>query len=137
MIGCDSTLTLGPSPLNVDGACDVVALTVCDNAPAPCTLHEGTLTPNGHASARLIAAALVGVALQPRYGCPDCADGGASALSLFRNGAASEHVYEFGNPPPVLANADVFVQGLITALRQCQSTPDIDVAPNCVPRNQP
>ncbi len=134
--GCNSTLTIDPSPLDVEGACDVVVLSVCDNdGPNPtCTEHPGTLTALGHGRARAIAGGLVAVGLEARYGCPDCADGGASRVTLRRLGAVSEHVYEFGNPPPELVDADGLVQGLIDALRRCEDSPDITVDPGCVGR---
>ncbi|MCB9536579.1 MAG: hypothetical protein H6704_09970 [Myxococcales bacterium] len=134
--GCVSDLRIEGSPLDVEGACDVTTLTICDNGgpDAPCTTHGGTLTVAGHDRARALGAALVGVELAERYGCPDCADGGASTVQLVRAGAASAHEYETGNPPDVLADADAFVQGLMNALRTCQATEHVRPAPDCQPR---
>ncbi len=133
--GCRSTLVISATSLNRAPPCDEVTLTVCDNGPDPaCTEHRGILTDAGHRRARALAVGLVGVELQDRYGCPDCADGGASTVELDRGGAPTSHVYETGNPPAVLAPADAFVQGLIGSLRACVASPDVDVFPNCAPR---
>ena len=133
--GCVSTLTIAATSLNRAPPCDEVKLVVCDNgAGGPCTEHGGTLTVAAHDLARRLAADLVGVALMPEYGCPDCADGGASTLDLSRQGAHSSHRYETSNPPAELVDADAFVQGLIQSLRGCASTVNVDVLRGCVPR---
>ncbi|MCA9548352.1 MAG: hypothetical protein KC613_28305, partial [Myxococcales bacterium] len=132
--GCNATLTIRETDLNVT-PCDRVLLEVCDNGPdGPCTRHLGVLTPDAHDRARAIARALLRNELQPRYGCPDCADGGASTVRLMRQGVDSSHVYEAGNPPAVLGDADTLVQGLIRDLRQCQVSALVSPDPNCVPR---
>jgi hypothetical protein len=133
--GCNATLTIGATSLNRAPPCDEVQLFVCNNdADGLCTEHGGTLTPVAHDLARRIAADLVGTALMPEYGCPDCADGGASTVELSRQGAHSAHRYETSNPPAELVAADAFVQGLIESLRNCASTENVDVFPGCVPR---
>ena len=117
-----------------DGACDVAALTICQSDGIDCREPQrGTLTPAGHARARELAAALVGVSLMPVYGCPDCADGGASFATIRRAGSESEHSWEFSNAPSVLTDVDTFVQGLVDTLRTCTSNEHVDVAPECVP----
>ena len=133
--GCVSTLTLGPAPFDDAAACDFVTLRVCDNGPeAACTTHAGVLTPAGHRQARTIAQDLDGVALEARYGCPDCADGGASTVELQRGDVQSSHVYETGRPPAVLAPADAFVQRLIGSLRTCATTHLVSPSADCAPR---
>lgn len=133
--GCSATLTIGATSLDRAPPCDEVQLFVCDNgADGLCTEHGGTLTPVAHDLARRLAADLVGTALMPEYGCPDCADGGASTVELSRQGAHSAHRYETSNPPAELVAADAFVQGLIESLRNCASTENVDVFPGCVPR---
>ncbi|MEZ4472669.1 MAG: hypothetical protein R3F60_18170 [bacterium] len=116
--------------------CDTAALEVCDAdiAGAACTRHPGTLTPTSHARIRTLAAALVGVELQEQYGCPDCADGGASSVLLRRGGVESKHTYETGNPPAELAALDALVQGLLGDLARCESTDRVTVFPGCEPR---
>lgn len=127
---CVSRLTFGEVEPN---GCDGARLEVCSPGGA-CVLQLGRLTPVGHARIRALAAALVGVNLDAVYGCPDCADGGAAGIDLLRGDVASNHIYEYGHPPVVLADADTFLQGLITSLAACQSTPAVTVDPACVPR---
>lgn len=126
--GCVSTLNIDASPLDVAGACDVVTVEVCDGGQINCTQASGTLSAAGHDEARQVARALAGVTLDTVYGCPDCADGGASTVRLVRQGSYTEHTYDFGGPPQVLEAADALVQGLIDDLRACRSssrvTPD-------------
>lgn len=134
--GCNSKLIIDASPLDVIGACDVVDLEVCDQQPSGfCTDHTGTLTAAGHERARMMAAALEGVPLDPIYGCPDCADGGASRVHLARSGTGTTvHTYEYGGPPSVLQDVDAFVQGLIDDLRACRASTYVLPDPGCTPR---
>ena len=117
-------------------ACDRVALEICGNQGERCDLVAADLTPAGHARIRDLATALVGIDLQPRYGCPDCADGGASTVRLQRGRLVSEHVYEFGNPPRELVATDGLVQSTIEALLTCTSNRAVTVEPGCVPRRR-
>ena len=115
-------------------ACDTVALRICEPGGGACRVtNTGVLTGEGHAAARALAGALVDVPLEPRYGCPDCADGGAGVVTLLRDGQLTEHEYELGEPPAVLAAAAVWTQSLIDALRTCRSGAVVDVGPGCVP----
>jgi len=94
------------------------------------------LTAAGAEQADALAAALLGVTLQPVYGCPDCADGGACSVSLVRDGVASTHTYDCSTgPPPVLAAADEFWQGIIDDLANCRDSPYAFVPADwdCVP----
>lgn len=132
--GCNSTLSIGPAPVDAV-ACDVVSLEVCDNAPdGPCTQHFGRLSDEGHRQARALADALEGVALEAMYGCPDCDDGGASTVELQRGDVRSSHVYESGNPPAALAEVDAYVSGLIRSLRGCVASEMIEPDEGCTPR---
>jgi hypothetical protein len=122
---CRFTLTIAAAAI-----CDRAVLEICSwDREERCRLLDGGLTEAGHLQARGLALELEGVRLQERYGCPDCADGGASQLRLIRNGVESTHEYEFGNPPDVLAEHDRFIQGTIDALQNCEET-DF-VLPNC------
>lgn len=97
------------------------------------------LTDAGAARADELAAALRGVELQPVYGCPDCADGGSCSLSIVRDGVASTHTYDcsFG-PPPVLAAADEFWQGILHDLAECRPNPNVTLPVDleCVPAHE-
>ncbi len=121
---CKSDLTLdGPAAHVVTSGWDDTIFT--DNS--------GVLTAAGLEESIALAEALVGVNLQGVYGCPDCADGGASYISLIREEVTSSHAYEFGNPPQALEDADFFVFQVISDLLTC--TPSALVIPNldCVP----
>lgn len=134
---CDSVVQIGPSPLDAANACDVVSVEVCDHGRTgseDCTTSYGTLTRQGHDEARAAAIALQGLRLLPRYGCPDCADGGASEIEVMRDGTASTHVYEFNGPPVELEAADALVQGLIDDLRACTGSARVQIDGSCVAR---
>ncbi len=131
---CLTNLTIKASPLRVANPCDVVEVRVCTNVPADptCETTFATLTVAGHDRARALAAALKGVDLQERYGCPNCADGGTSWVVVERDGDGGfEAEYEWPNPPDVLAEADAFVQGVIADVRACRSTQYVEVNKTC------
>ena len=89
--------------------------------------------PDGLAALDDILAALAGVSLDPIYGCPDCADGGAAYVNVTRAGAESHHEYEYYEPPGVLVDLDEFVSGAMLNLRTCTSTWYMAVAEECDP----
>ena len=96
-------------------------------------VNEGTLTPE--ALSRITAAleTLADTPLEPSYGCPDCADGGAAYLTLVRDGATTRHMMEFGNPPMELAELYALSLSIIAALETCQTDDLVSVAPECQP----
>lgn len=120
---------------NGDGACDTAILTVSGWDAVITRENIGTLTPAGHALARSLAAALVGETLDETYGCPDCADGGASSVTLAREGELSMHQYEYSNPPDALVAVDEFTMALITALDTCTDSDNIVMSSECTPRD--
>ena len=81
--------------------------------------NTGTMTPDGQVAMKNAVKALDGVKLKELYGCPDCADGGASSVTLVRDGVISSHVYEYGAPPAALAAVDSFVTTLMEPLKTC------------------
>jgi hypothetical protein len=97
----------------------------------PLYVHRGT--PTAEALERLVNATkkLDTVALEPVYGCPDCADGGAAYLTLERQGVASRHEMNFGNPPEVLADLHGISMALINSLESCTSGDLVTVADDC------
>ena len=97
------------------------------------TMNSGTLTAEALAQSEALATALVGVSLQDVYGCPDCADGGASYIDLLRDDVASHHAYEFWNPPPALEDADAFVYQINEALLSCAADALVTPDAGCVP----
>jgi hypothetical protein len=124
MVGCVRTLT-------VEGS--AVRLRITDWDQTLRADPAGTLTAIGKAGADGIAAALVGQALEDRYGCPDCADGGASWVTLRRADLETTHTYETGNPPELLVAADAWINGVMAALKACTATADVIPDAGCQP----
>jgi hypothetical protein len=82
-------------------------------------LNHGALTDKGVVLGQEVAASLRGKNLLGTYGCPDCADGGATVLYKQSGPIESAVVYEFEHPPVELRTADSFLQPLIDALETC------------------
>lgn len=96
--------------------------------------NAGGLTELGEEALRSILAELAGEKLEERYGCPDCADGGASHVTLARDGVISTHTYEFNDPPPVLAELDALLDSLMAALESCSANEYVAISDECTPR---
>jgi hypothetical protein len=92
--------------------------------------NRGRLTAQGAARLDSLASALPQNLLE-RYGCPDCADGGAAFVTVSRGSASRRVEYEYRRPPPELVELDAFLAGLMEALTECRSTPDMVVG-DCV-----
>ena len=92
---------------------------------------RGTLTRAGRERLDAAVAALSGVLLDDVYGCPDCADGGATYLSISRDGVATRHEMEYGNPPAELADVHELALSLVASLEACVSDDLVSVAPDC------
>jgi hypothetical protein len=96
--------------------------------------NAGTLTELGDEALRSILAGLAGETLEERYGCPDCADGGASHVTLARDGVTSTHTYEYNAPPSVLAELDALIDELVAALESCSANEYVAISAGCTPR---
>jgi hypothetical protein len=132
---CDFRLIIDRADATGENECDTVMLEIRGWFPGPCLrTNSGVLTPQGHRLARELAKGLVGEQLDDVYGCPDCADGGASSVTLRRGGVSSSHQYECGSPPDRLTEVDEFTSGLIDALSACASHDNILVDQGCTPR---
>lgn len=135
---CRFDLDMLPTDAASPSECDGAELTISGWDPNhPITRNRGTLSAEAHASIRSAARALSSVNLRPVYGCPDCADGGATSLRLRRPTArfpAGEEVtvsYETSNPPPALVEADAVLQGVLHSLATCQDSRFVRVQPGC------
>jgi hypothetical protein len=93
--------------------------------------NRGRLTAEGAARLESLSAALPRN-LMERYGCPDCADGGASFVTVARESASRRVEYEYRQPPPELEALDAFLASLMDALTECRSTADVTVG-DCMP----
>ncbi len=98
----------------------------------PLYINRGALTPAGRARLETALAALSGVSLDPVYGCPDCADGGASYVELGRDGPTERIEMEFGAPPDELAELYRISASLIGDLEACRSNEYVSAAADCV-----
>lgn len=94
---------------------------------------SASLTDLGASQAKQIALDLVDVSLKDVYGCPDCADGGATHATLVRKGTQSTHAYPFNGPPPELEAANEFVMAILQAFAKCQSNDLVTIPDDCTP----
>jgi hypothetical protein len=118
--------------LHLDG--DELVLTVSDRAgDSPLFINRGSLTAEGRASLDAALAALDGVKLEPVYGCPDCADGGAAHLDIVRGSETMRVEMGFGQPPEVLAELYVVAMSLIDSLETCEPGPLVETDAACSP----
>lgn len=116
---------------------DLVLTGTTWTAESPLLVNRGSLTPEGRAA---LDASLEGLdlgALEPVYGCPDCADGGAAYLELGEAGMTQRVQMEFGAPPEPLAESYALAMSFIDALEACQSTELVLVADDCAPYERP
>lgn len=95
--------------------------------------HRGTLTAKGNGLISAAVEKLRGLPLEPVYGCPDCADGGAAYVVLDRDGVSSRHDMEFGRPPEILAQLHELAMAMIDALETCRSDEIVVVSDDCEP----
>ena len=99
----------------------------------PLYVNAGALTAVGRERLAAALEALAGKTLEPVYGCPDCADGGAAYLVLARDGVLSRHEMEFGSPPEELSELHALGMELIGALETCAPSELAEVAADCTP----
>lgn len=113
---------------------DGLVLTARDREQAePLYENRGSLTEEGLDRIAAALTELEGAALEPVYGCPDCADGGAFYLELTGAGALTRHNMEFGQPPEVLAELHGLAMSVIEALETCTSDELVTVGDGCTP----
>ncbi|WP_437481949.1 hypothetical protein WME75_39880 [Sorangium sp. So ce1014] len=96
--------------------------------------NSATLTDKGSRHVAEVEGALGGVPLDARYGCPDCADGGATRVSLQRDDLLTSHQYEYPNAPAPLENLDRLVKELKLGLDTCTPGPLLQLSRGCTPR---
>jgi hypothetical protein len=113
---------------------DRVVLSGGDNmADTLLFVNEGTLTPEARSRIAAALEALGDAPLEPSYGCPDCADGGAAYLALTRAGTTTRHQMEFDDPPAELAELYDLSRSIIGALETCQGDDLVTVGAECQP----
>ncbi|MGH9460449.1 MAG: hypothetical protein ACRD1X_04495 [Vicinamibacteria bacterium] len=94
--------------------------------------NRGQLTSQGATRLEYLASGLP-EELQETYGCPDCADGGASFLAFVRERESLRTEYEYGNPPAALSAIDGFLKEVMDALGECRATADVTPEGSCTP----
>ena len=95
--------------------------------------NTGRLTPAGRRDLASALAALDVESLRPTYGCPDCADGGATDIAIRTAARTVKTEYSFRGPPVALERMDAIGMEVLGALDRCRSTARIAVDAGCVP----
>lgn len=94
--------------------------------------NSGVLTEAGEGKLGASVEAVDMSSLEERYGCPDCADGGAAYISLSRESAVSTHWYEFSSPPTELNALDQLLGEIMDALGGCTADEKLSLGDDCV-----
>ncbi len=94
--------------------------------------NSGTLTERFGTESKAALNKFWIATLSPTYGCPDCADGGASYISLRAGHVKSRHDYEYSNPPSELAELDRVLREVMDGLGHCVSNEYIMLQSHCV-----
>ncbi|WP_441289334.1 hypothetical protein ACSRUE_00665 [Sorangium sp. KYC3313] len=115
-----------------DGA--ELSLTACTRDQGCPRSNLAMLTDEGARTLDEIEDALSGAALDDRYGCPDCADGGATSVRLRRDGLETSHLYEYAEAPALLQALDRLVADLRLGLDSCTSGPLLKPSAGCTPK---
>ena len=111
-----------------------VSLTGRDPAGGPVLFsNRGSLTPEGRTRLAEALATLGSASLDPVYGCPDCADGGAVYLDLARDGVVEHVVMEFDDPPEMLAELHAVAMSVSDSLETCVPSELVQPTDTCLP----
>jgi hypothetical protein len=111
-----------------------LSLTACTHTQGCPRSNTATLTDEGSRKLEEIEDALAGVRLDNRYGCPDCADVGATSVRLRRDGLETSHLYQYADAPAPLVALDHLVTDLRLGLDSCTPGPLLKLSPGCRPR---
>jgi hypothetical protein len=120
---CTADLAIRASELVLTGGSHMAA--------EPLYRNHGALTPLGRKRIDAALESLSAVALEPVYGCPDCADGGAAYLTLMQDGTISRHEMVFGDPPNVLAELHGLAMEMIASLETCDPDELVAIGDGC------
>jgi hypothetical protein len=124
---------IGPCRSELALSGEALALRVTDRTGSEVIAqNRGRLTSGGSARLAGLSASLPDDLLE-RYGCPDCADGGASWVTIARDSGTRRTEYEYGKPPSELAAMDEFLASVMQALRECRGTSDVTLEAGCSP----
>jgi hypothetical protein len=95
--------------------------------------NAGTLTSDGLAQLEDLEADLADLALEPVYGCPDCADGGGMTVDRRQDDGTASTDYPWGSPPEELEDLDVLFFEILEALRSCTASSLVEIDSSCEP----
>ncbi len=102
----------------------------------PLFVNEGLLTEQAVTQINSKLDTLDGVVLEPVYGCPDCADGGAAYLALEQDGPPTRYWMDLNRPPNELAGLYETAFAIVEALTSCQGNDLVVVSETCQPQQR-
>ena len=124
-------LCWGNAALFSDGALDYVLGSWTDTDSWDLST---TMTASGFTELGALIDAVDSSSLDPVYGCPDCADGGAKEMTWHDTvGPATTTAFEFGLPPAVLVDLDTAMTAVMNEASTCTFTYWLTDPGDCVP----
>lgn len=115
----------------IDGA-DLEATLSAPRGDLPQLVNRGRLTGEGRDELSDLAEDLAGRELEPRYGCPDCSDGGAVSFDLRDGDDVSEHAFDHSQPPQDFEQLNTALSDIALALLTCEPSARVELI-TCTP----
>jgi len=116
----------------IDGA-DLEATLSSLRGDLPQLVNRGRLTDEARDELNDLAEDLAGRELEPRYGCPDCSDGGAVSFDLRDGDDVTEHAFDHSQPPQEFEQLNAALSDIALALLTCEPSPRVELT-SCTPR---
>lgn len=132
-VGSSFGMCAGYCITEVEVTRDRLTMTRSTHSGGDALVTTGRLTDAGRRRLADVEAALAEVDLEERYGCPDCADGGASWVDVTTASGTKRSVYDYLGPPEVLVDADGLAQLLIETLSTCTASEVARPSDDCEP----
>jgi hypothetical protein len=104
----------------------------CDNLGQNCT--RSNLVSFNEAGLNQLALAqesFRSTTLEAIYGCPDCADGGATLVRIESTTGLTEHSYEYSDPPTPLTALDTLLLDVHLAMADCSGATYFTIGDDC------
>jgi len=124
---CFGNLLLGPAVLVVD-------YTIGSWEGTDSWSLSAALTSAGEGDLVSLFSGVDYPALDSVYGCPDCADGGASSMTWHEISVSFATEYDYGDPPPPLVSLDQAMRAIMEEAEDCTFSYWLLDPGNCVPR---
>jgi hypothetical protein len=113
---------------------DRINYAACDYAEMDCSRNIVLeLNADGMALLQQAHREFRGAALEEQYGCPDCADGGATLVVLESNDGITQHEYEYSNPPAEFESLDSLMLDLHVSMYDCSEGMYFSIVGECTP----